>query len=130
MILPTTVPTTRDRLLALAARCQAASGPDRELDEAIAVACYPSLIQHNERGEPRWYMHGVRVRIEDYSASLDAALSLVRPEGLDSINIHRDFGEAEPWCAEIGYNSVHSSTGATPALALCAAALRARAALA
>lgn len=102
-------------LLALAARCEAASGPDRTIDNAIADACglrSPS----DPAGWPPCY-----------TAGLDCALSLV-PGG---------------WRWEVGvdgeaYADAESPAGAgcdgteavTPALALCAAALRARAALA
>lgn len=113
-------------LLALAERCEQATGPDRELDArieaALAEADFDALAND-----------GVHVRdwnAPAYTASIDAAMSLV-PEG-------REWRVR--WCelpdgtwasiARIGENGCGLNTSAaTPALALCAAALRARATL-
>ena len=92
-------------LITLAERCEQAARPDRELDFAIAAGVgwpdSPNLHQHARR----------------YTESLDAAVTLV-PDGLGWMIM----GNA----AKVGRLP---SRGATPALALCAAALRARAAM-
>jgi hypothetical protein len=103
----------RDRLLQLAARCEAASGPDRELDTEIHESVFGALGQIE---------HARKV-----SASLDTALLLIPPgfgwavhgSNVEGVMEYRAQGNYEPYVY-----------GATPALALCAAALKARAALA
>lgn len=89
---------TRDEMLALAERVERAEGADRELDRAVLVALGTHVLE--KRGADRkawWYsraQHGIQFsRYSDdgvsfgypppfpnYTASLDAALSLV-PEG-------------------------------------------------
>lgn len=102
-------------LLELAERCEASTGPDQALDRDIQRAVAPDdLMQH-------------------YTASLDAAMTLV-PEGwwgcIEQERPTRDCEASlsppvsEPW----GPRSINTSA-ATPALTLCAAALRARAAM-
>ena len=109
-----TDPTT---LLALADRCEQAAGPDREMDFAIAAGVgwpdSPNLHQHARR----------------YTESLDAAVMLV-PEGHEwlrkneiCMTVYRVPDNLKEWARHI------DARGATPALALCAAALRARAAM-
>lgn len=97
-----------DELLALADRCEAASEGSLSLENDIAAALdrYPR---------------------EDWTRSLDAALSLV-PEGLDWAV---DVLNGKPGATVFLQRSTESFQcleAATPALALCAAALRARAA--
>lgn len=101
-----------DRHLAiLAARCEAATGPDRMLDSDIADLCNVEMPD-----DPvDWPEH--------YTASLDAALSLV-PEGHGwSYGTHMKRDPVGP----AAYVDGCSGIGATPALALCVAALRSRA---
>ncbi len=94
---------------ALIQRVEAAEGPDRELDGEIhgipsAACCDWDDVPH-------------------YTASLDAAASLI-PEGYDWI-LERTNGGLTI-CARVGHNDPdRNSWGDTPALALCAAALRA-----
>lgn len=95
-------------LLALAKRCEAATGPDRELDEHIEFTLLP-------RG---YALPGTSL---PYTASIDAAMTLV-PEGFDWIIARANGGLTIH--AEVG--SREQVFGETPALALCAAALRAR----
>lgn len=102
-------------LLELAERCEAATGPDRDLSIEITDALDPS---DRVRGYP------------DYTASVDAALSLV-PEGYDALDLKfGPRGADEPkWRAIVWMPSRNvgwDADAATPALALCAAALRAR----
>jgi hypothetical protein len=117
------------RLLDLAARCQAATGPDQALDEAIerAIGTYSAFSYYTlgDNDQPNY----VPTR---YTASLDAAMQLV-PEGA-SWQMGRGFSFA--W-AIVSLPSEDPMTepremtaeAATPALALCTAALRARASM-
>ncbi len=110
-------------LLALAERCERATGASYDLEKAIGVA-----------------MHGPIVP-KPYTASLDAAMGLV-PEMwcVEALGQHYDGPNRGKWRCSIyirnpglGPKSCTSDPWAaagpcaTPALALCAAALRARA---
>ena len=109
--------TDRTALLALAERCEQSAGPDRELDAEIDAAIgWPTssyFHQHTRR----------------YTGSLDAALKLV-PEGWKwSVNWSH---HARLWLGggmSSAPSNIEQSPGcANPALALCAVALRAKAA--
>jgi hypothetical protein len=108
-------------LLALAERCEQAAGPDRELDFTID----DFMLKHGPEADrirnPRYVL--------PYTASLDAAVTLV-PEGHEwlrkneiCMTVYRVPADLKEWARHI------DARGATPALALCAAALRARAAM-
>jgi hypothetical protein len=114
-----------DDLLKLGERCEAAAGSDRELDREIARSI--DLFA----GTRASYDLNI-VMVPKYTLSVDAAMSLV-PEGC-AWTLYSD----GPTCiasAEIGphptggqlMQAQWSGEGETPALALCAAALRARA---
>jgi hypothetical protein len=107
--------TDRTTLLALAERCEQAAGPDRELDFAIAAGAgwpdSPNLHQHARR----------------YTESLDAAVTLV-PDGWDFCISKGWAEEAIVSLAPAGMATEVVASATTPAPALCAAALRARAA--
>lgn len=137
------------RLLELAARCEAASGPERELDRDIMLVAVPC-----DRAPFRYWApmnentgHGAvdvervyyaphcaqAVAVPKFSASLDAAMSL-RPDGWTIAQL----GESDTggWWAELrrGHRTSYDATAfgkqlenASPALALTAACLRARA---
>jgi len=117
--------TTASALVELAARCEAAEGPDRKLDLAVALAI---------RGQA---INGVINVSARYTASIDAAMSLV-PEGWGWLVSQPNakalasglLKKRTPVLGEVqyGYDRRHSVAAATPALALTAAALRARAA--
>lgn len=121
----------REKLEGLAERCEAATGPDRELDAEIgrSVGASPKRKNIHKRGH---YIDGQPVlsRIKDvyppYTASLDAAMSLV-PEGADyrisRVQV-REGVRAIVWGER---NAGYDADAATPALALTAACLRARA---
>jgi hypothetical protein len=118
-------------LLELAAKCEKATEPDRELDCGIAVHFGWRIKSYGAIG-PVW-RNGVSP--PDYTTSLDAAMTLV-PEGWTAWqlrsrrrktvfvatlsrlvdDIDEEFDEEEV-----------TAHAATPALALCAAALRAQA---
>ena len=107
----------------LTTRIEAATGPDRALDYDIA---YLTGIYFRNGGKAL-----------AYTASIDAALTLV-PEGWRLANLSQyDPGDAKSTCSlvrmEAGYGALVKNrrwaVAATPALALCIAALRAKEAL-
>lgn len=129
-------------LLLLADLCEAAFSPNREVDAAIWCAIhghdfpkppYTSMQLDQDDGVYResvtanGLMRQCRIDQSDrYTASLDAAISLI-PKGCwgDHGTTAQNTGHCEllgPVCA--------SGAAATTPLAICAAALRARAALA
>jgi hypothetical protein len=129
---------TRAAMLALAERAEKATGPDRELDAAIAVAVcwrWEGWSEGDlavEEAAARSGMAYVADRVRNstnsiwrllpaYTASLDAAMTLV-PEGEDYA-IERVGGGH--WCSVDANGERQPCVGAaTPALTLCAAALR------
>ena len=130
-------------LLELAAACEAATGPDRELDIAIAEAIgivpasYERAVCH---GKPMMYYwsvsdsHAPHIIPDKFTASLDAAVSLM-PEGWRVASLFQRncrlpnwIWKAELWHPEADQNVRGIARNADlAALALCAAALRARA---
>lgn len=139
-------------LYALAERCEQAMGLDRELGAAIVVALDLRPDWVNKAGELwidpasldepviRWNTLGKRSQgnppigsYAAYTASLDAAMSLV-PEGwrLRQMNFSAPCADERKWHLNLygGREGGDTFVGRarSPALALCAAALRARAA--
>jgi hypothetical protein len=115
----------REKLIELAERGAELAGPDRTVDAEIYVAVHGLVKTGALRSDG-----SVRTAVPRYTASLDAAITLV-PEGcqwsFDShYGIARVFtyfsGDQGPDCLE------HEAEAVTPALALTATALRARAA--
>jgi hypothetical protein len=98
-------------LLELAERCEKATGPDFDLSFAIWQAAIEPIAPSS--------------RQPDYTASLDAAMTLV-PEGAELVTLVLINSAGRMPSAGID-GGEHISHAATPALALCAAALRARA---
>jgi len=141
----------KDELLALAERCERAEGPDRELDAEIAVAVLGGEIVWKtanytmEQYPARRYASEDHIGgygnapVEQYSASLDAAMALVPKEtfwrlGHDGAGADpSDFRADVLWFIwPIGpkaspHQRQSKAIAATPALALTAACLRARA---
>lgn len=119
-------------LLELAERCEKATGPDRELNAAIGSALYQMKVGREVPG-----IEGCAH--EPVTASLDAATQLV-PEGWRWMAGQREFPHCRAYVenGELAFAGAgmrrnpkrkwFEVTAATPALALCAAALRARAA--
>lgn len=108
-------------LIALAERCEEATGATRELDAMIHWAINDGVAV------------GYAAYAPAYTASLDAAMTLV-PEGAAwSIGCEDD--AQTDWLADLTCFSEDPDDyslyirAATPAVALCAAALRARAAI-
>ena len=101
-------PANQQELLALAARCEAASGADRNLTIAVSDAC----DMETPHGDPL--------------TSLDAAMTLV-PEGWDwcAETFGEDGAHGKVWRHGWHDDTVIHSNAATPALALTAASLRA-----
>jgi len=123
----------------MAERCEQASGPDRELDRDIGFAALGwKTYQHGEfslicghDGES-WADHPGST-YTFFTASIDAALTLV-PEGFQWLLEHMArTDKAILYSAQVASATSNKMRGdkvwwvATPALALCAAALRARA---
>ena len=133
--------TDRATLLALADRCEQAAEPDRELDVAIARALSwkplyrddyskwwsPAAVE-DSRARKRSILHHPTQPLPAFTASLDAAIALV-PEGWTWARFHG--GVVECMTLNGPGNSIlfERGEGVSAALALCAAALRARAAM-
>lgn len=131
----------RATLLALAERCETAEGPDDVLDADIMAAVHPELTVHP--WVRRTYPNGKRPFFADtsdpdnlnvvstsrFTASLDAAVTLV-PDDYGWQMRRGHVGGGRTVCYLWDGKGIWSPTvvAATPALALCAAALRARAA--
>lgn len=127
-----------ETLEALAMRCEKAGEPDRRIDRDIwrIVENVKSLAhdEENIRMTEARRGHLFLSHIPPFTASLDAAMTLVPPSDRWPWNITMAtfYGSASVIpChgGSYGINDPHAGHGraATPALALCAAALRARA---
>jgi hypothetical protein len=135
-------------LLELAERVERASGADRDIDGWIAVALDPErqTVVGQEPGRfPRKAIYGPIAQVMEviggkegadyigaslFTASLDAAMTLI-PEGMGQgcffLQRSRSFAcIADVW-TNAEFNRYEKGKGATPALALCAAALKAQA---
>lgn len=126
-----------DGLLDLAARCEAASGADRELDVRVSLALSGTPYAEsdvadilNYRDEPTGYgkYRPADEYVPTYTSSLDAAMKLV-PEKLTwHAGRHVHAGWCNAYIVVPQHRDQHIYVKAkTPALALTAAALRARA---
>ncbi len=126
----------RDKLLELALRCEAATGADREIDveiEARKIDAKTGLADCSFPTVEKWVAAALQYgwNVPRYTASLDAAMTLV-PEGWTVANLSQS--DTKGWWAELrqgllsSYDKVvfgKQLNNATPALALCAASLRA-----
>jgi hypothetical protein len=116
-------------LLELAERCEKATGPDRGLDKAIAAVVHLKQLTYQS---PEW------IKDPEFTASLDAAMTLV-PEGalwkVDhgiTWSDEQSTSNGRNYRAGVGIGDVPAKwsdgvSAASPAFALCAAALKARA---
>jgi hypothetical protein len=129
-------------LLKLAKRCEQASGPDRELDAAISVALsdyenarviwWKGNRKYLKPGPERIPMAvcfgrgvawGMAFQTVRYTSSLDAATQLGEPRHVEWCD-----GFVEAVCfGDIFDSAVYTARAKTAPLALCAAALRAKA---
>jgi hypothetical protein len=123
--------TDRTTMLALAERAEKAEGPDREFDRLIAFVVGH---KHGRIGEWANSHNGDYVVIEEcaaaYTASIDAALTLKAPHTLWATGSMEEGPFArlcwpQPDGSYLG--GYFEAKAATPALALVAACLRARA---
>ncbi|WP_311270337.1 hypothetical protein [Sphingobium sp. WCS2017Hpa-17] len=121
--------TDRATLLALADRVEAAEDGNARLDAEIheAVTTFPARV-----GGVGWPLGALVVPVfpgwallPRYSGSIDAAITLV-PEGA-SWSMTSALEDEQPCATVLTMESTEHGLAATPALALCAAALRARA---
>lgn len=120
--------TDKAQMLALAERVEALSGPDREVDDTIAAALFTGKHRVCVKGLSdeaggMWmftYPDGSIGSALRFTASLDAAMTLVPDYAKDDWSL---IG-GRHWQAIVGPNE-DQADAATPALALCAAALRA-----
>jgi hypothetical protein len=136
-----------DDLLKLAERCEQAAGPGYTLDCGIWDAIYPGerdarFEKLTSEGPHKWRLSpadrdGYIKPLRAFTASLDAAMTLV-PEGCDErvlfwrLGNDGEGGNPGDFKAEILIVSTfaakeYPAVAATAPLALCAAALRARA---
>ncbi len=133
-------------LIALSERCEAASGPDRELDGAIALALSEPQRFFNDHDMSfldvdgpayyhdggTWGGYGRLWKAPAYTASLDAALALVKramPGAFGSVG-YGDWSD-NAIAVTLDYRGAEKlvrTSASTPALALVAATLRALAA--
>ncbi len=116
----------RERLIQLAARCEKASGPDRAIDSAIHAALGLGVWTSDEWAEVEAELPPASIpEAARYTASLDASLSLV-PEGWRKMVDDLD-RTPEAIISTPDQRQSWDGAAATLPLALCAAALRARA---
>lgn len=118
---------TREELIA---KLEAATEGSRELDYMIRDYLWPGIPGDAVLPRDFGFVRGVRDEgyAEEYTTSLDAALTLV-PEGEGFIleMIPPNKPSVEILSVAKGYHHAHYlSHGATPALCLCIAALKAR----
>jgi hypothetical protein len=117
-------------LLELATRCEQATGPDKSIDREIAMA---TGWQHRSGGVWERVLEWERPA---FTASLDAAMTLVPDSCLAMVKQLWD-GDSKSALARVSryvassrfWMGDWSGLSDVPALALCAAALRARAAI-
>lgn len=114
----------------LIARLEKATGPDRELDADICLEVGPYQSDIWERNPRHRHLLQTKdaklndwVPFPNYTASLDAALTLV-PEGQSAQTTRYANHEGGAWVGDEDF-----VRAATPAIALCIAALKARQAL-
>lgn len=124
-------------LLALAARCEKATGPDRELDRDIIFGIYPKDrvatfdgVKHistmtGRNGEPWFLPLADRDDCPHFTASIDAAMTLVPDGSVWTIEERSAWVRMLDSRAKAGVRESQSFSQTTP-LAICAAALRAQ----
>ena len=112
--------TTSATWLALAGRCEKATGPDRDIERCMA-AYIPDGFQTMPNG--------------GFTESLDVITALIERElpggswfvGKGRTRLEEPLGGARIFADEAGDNCIGEGEAATPALALCAAFCRAMA---
>jgi hypothetical protein len=134
-------------LLALADRCEQAAGPDKELDrcirEALGFCTHRKATRYTYQSDSGFECDDCGIDLygkrswPSYTSDLNAAVALVPTEPPRNLRIGKWWWMMETWSdycrASVNYENgdsailEESAEAATPALALCAAALRARA---
>jgi hypothetical protein len=126
---------TAQELLALADRCEKASGADRELDVQIGAAVWgrPGVLVLRQEVISDIIRAPTEYSYWEYTSSIDAALTLV-PEGwwldIQTAGVSGVGAVSREWpVIKYGRDEGHGerTQARTLALALCTAALRARA---
>lgn len=136
--------TTSPGLQGLIERLEKCTGPDRELADDVLLACgwtrrlvASSHPKASERYEPPYYKWASAagqswptiVSRPDPTASIDAALMLVpKTYNLSIGRTVHGFASADIWDPENRATEQHGNSSGSIAIALCIAALRARAA--
>lgn len=122
----------REGLVDLAERCEKASGPDRELEWRIAEAIGVGEWRQSTVWPP--FMPGSKIdkAIPAYTASLDAAMTLVPDQHSYGIEAYTPDHNTLGWTVHLLLDANILGRGVsafatTFSLALCAAALKARA---
>jgi len=117
-------------LLALADRVEAATGPDRELDALVAASQIRAIEKTSFGAIEAWAAAAIsnRWNFPRFTASLDAAMALV-PQLHTLFHLCGPYSDNRSRATIAGGRPVcfYEVTAVTPALALCAAALRAQA---
>jgi hypothetical protein len=122
--------TSKAEWIALAERCEGATGPDRDLDCALYALVRrhmnPVALLESFRREI-----SIQSMVDCFTASLDAITALIERElpGWEwQANGNRGKPKSLAWVySGSQHDKVHKSYAATPALALCAAFCRAMA---
>jgi hypothetical protein len=112
--------------LAIAQQVEELSGPNRDIDRAIApIVCIRVVDEGHPLGTCYYDENHHGVPLPKFTGSVDAAATLVPAPGKWSVTAgHKGGWQACVWIEGAGFLDWRSA--ATPALALCAAALRAR----
>ena len=108
----------------LIARLEAATGPDRGLDAEIGalIGDHDSRVYLARSGMPD--QHFVSPPL--YTESIDAAMTLVPKVFDDGLMGWGDSSQCTLYNHNLGVSVIVDGDGATPSLALCIAALKAR----
>lgn len=121
------------KMVDLAARIERAEGPDRALDAEIALAAGWREYQPGWFRPPSVDVNHHASELPRYTGSLDAAMQLV-PSGwkLRQMHFNAPCADDRKWHLNLRGGKEGGDRfvgrGSTPALALCAAAIRARSA--
>lgn len=117
----------------LIARIESADGPSRELDAEIARSIGWGCVVRDPEAQNKYvcwrkhYRSGEWIMLPRYTSSIDDALTLV-PDG-HYMHVYTPYGEVSQGYAVVSDRDdgpLFTSIAATPALALAAAALKAR----
>jgi hypothetical protein len=121
-----------DNMVELAERCERASGPVEALDLAIATWCYENGWVAGVNYDPKLWI----IRNGGFTESIDAAVSIVPKDAFWRVGHDGEGADPSLFKAIVGVTkegecwiAFRSAVSETAPLALCAAALRARAAL-